>query len=165
MPFTIQGVQPHEGHVVEIDEYVPMAIQWPGYARLQQAPHSVVLDVAASLVEIKTDHDSGEVVELILVHVVRPEDSELPLGVPGTIESGVPLMSYTESSQDSSAGGVRLYADGLRVRFGQESATARAVGDPAVVFVFSEQGHLVEFDVRLDFDRMARLRAVCGLLG
>ncbi|MGK5696269.1 hypothetical protein ACSNOJ_25830 [Streptomyces sp. URMC 128] len=158
-------MQPYEGHVVEIDEYVPLTIQWPGYARLRQAPHSVVLDVRASLIEIKTDHDSGEVVELILAHVVRPEDSDIPLGVPGAIESGVPLMSYTGSSQDSSAGGVRLYADGLRVRFGQESATARAVGDPAAVFGFSEQGHLVEFDVRLNFDRMARLRALCGLPG
>ncbi|WND23591.1 hypothetical protein [Streptomyces violaceus] len=155
-------MQPREGHIVEIDDYVPLTVQWPGYARLQQAPRSVVLDVKASLVEIKTDHDSGEVVELILVHVVRPEDSDNPLAAPGVIESGVPLMSYVESSQDSSAGGICLYADGLRVRFGQEPAS-RAVGDAGAVFGLSDIGHLVEFDARLGLDSMAQLRAACGL--
>ncbi|MEU6177674.1 hypothetical protein [Streptomyces coeruleorubidus] len=162
MSFTIHGAQPHQGHTVEIDEYVPLTIQWPGYARLRRAPKSVVLDVGTSLVEVKTDRDSGEVVELILVHVGRLENSNIPLVAPGVIESGVPLMSYAESSQDSSAGVVRLYTDGLRVRFGQEPAS-RAVGDAEAVFGFSEMGHLVEFDVRLGLDRMAQLRAVCGL--
>jgi hypothetical protein len=58
-------------------------------------------------------------------------------------------MSYAESGQDRSAGGVQLYADELRVRFGQERAS-RAIGAPAAVFGFSELGHLAEFDVRLD---------------
>jgi hypothetical protein len=164
VPFTIHGAQPHEGHVVEIDEYVPLTIQWPGYARLQQAPQSVVLDVRGSFVEIKTHHDSGEVVELILIHVVRPEISDTPLAAPGVIESGVPLMSYDESTHDGSVGGVHLYTDGLRVRFRQEDAT-QAIGDPAAAFGFSVLGHLVEFDVRLDLDRMSQLRAVCGLVG
>lgn len=164
MSFTIRGAQPRAGHTVEIDEYVPLTVQWPGYARLREAPQSVVLDVGASLVEVKTDRDSGEVVELVLVDVGRPEDSDAPLLVPSAVESGVPLMLYDESIQVSSAGGVHLYADGLRVRFGQEGA-ARAVGDPMAVFGFSELGHLVEFDVRLDLDRMAQLRTVCGLVG
>ncbi|MDQ1017754.1 hypothetical protein [Streptomyces afghaniensis] len=164
MPFTIHGVQLNEGHAVDIDEYVPLTIQWPGYARLQQAPHSVVPDVGASLVEIKTDRDSGEVVELKLVHIGRLEQSETSLVTPGPIESGVPLMSYAESSQDNSARAVHLHSDGIHIPVGQEPA-ARAVGEPTAVFGFSERGHLVEFDVGLDFDRMALLRAMRGLVG
>lgn len=163
MSFTIHGAQPRGGHTVEIDEYVPLTIQWPGYARLRQAPQSVALDVGTSLVEVKTDLDSGEVVELVLVDVSRPEDSYAPLLLPAVTESGVPLMSYDESTRGSSGGGVHLYTDGLCVRFGQEPAS-RAVGDPTAVFGFSELGHLVEFDVRLDLGRMAQLRAACGLV-
>ncbi|MFD4262620.1 hypothetical protein ACFWR9_34615 [Streptomyces sp. NPDC058534] len=160
--FTIHGIRPHGRHTVEIDEYVPLTIQWPGYARLRQTPQAVVLDAGASLVEVKTDRDSGAVVELVLVDTGRPEHSDTPLFVPRVLESGIPALSYAESAQDGSVGGVQLYSDGLRVRFGQERVS-RAVGDPDAGFGFSEAGHLVEFGVRLDLDRMARLRAAWGL--
>ncbi|GGS95612.1 hypothetical protein [Streptomyces violaceus] len=162
MSFLIHGAQLSRGHTVEIDEYVPLTIQWPGYARLRQAPQSVVVDVGASSVEAKTDRDSGEVVELALVDMGRPEDSDAALLLPGVTESSVPLMSYDEASQDSSASGVHLHSDGLRIRFAQERAF-RAVGDTEAVFGFSEMGHLVEFDVRLGLERMAQLRAVYSL--
>ncbi|AQS65612.1 hypothetical protein [Streptomyces pactum] len=162
MSFTIHGARPHGGHTVEIDEYVPLTIQWPGYARLRQTPQTVVLDVGASLVEVKTDRDSGEVVELVLVDMGRLESSDTPLLVTGTVESGIPLLSYDESTQDDSVSGVHLHSDGLRVRFRQER-TSRSVGDEEAVFGFSETGGLVEFEVRLGLDRMAELRAVCGL--
>ncbi|MFD5745060.1 hypothetical protein ACFXJM_38935 [Streptomyces massasporeus] len=64
MPFALHGAQPRKGHTVEIDDWVPLTVQWLGDGCLQHAPLSVVLDVKTSLVEIKTDRDSGEVVEL-----------------------------------------------------------------------------------------------------
>lgn len=149
------------GHFIEIDEYVPLTVQWSGYSRLQEAPRSVVLGAGASLVEVKTDRESGEVVELILVDLGQPEnvDASLSASAPAFIDSGVPRVSFKESSQDRSAGGVGLYVDGLRLRLG-EGPTARVVGSPDAAFGFSEPGHLVEFDLRLRPDRMAQLRAV-----
>ncbi|WP_329327889.1 hypothetical protein [Streptomyces luteogriseus] len=149
MSFTIQSVQPHGEPTVEIDEYVPVTIQWPGYGRLRQAPQSVVLEVGTSLVEVKTDRDSGEVVELVLVDMGQPEDSDAPLLMAGVMESGVPLMSYAETAQNDSASGIHLHSDGLRVRFGRKRAS-RAVGTPGAVFGFSDVGLLVELDVRLE---------------
>ncbi|MFB7931652.1 hypothetical protein ACFC4C_21370 [Streptomyces sp. NPDC056039] len=86
MSFTIHGAQPRGVHTVEI-----------GVAHLRQAPQSIVLDVGASLVEVKTERDSGEMVELVVVDVSRPEDSNAPLLLSGVTEFGVPLMSYGES--------------------------------------------------------------------
>ncbi|MGW3956362.1 hypothetical protein ACWEKM_36920 [Streptomyces sp. NPDC004752] len=158
MPLKIRGVQPVESPTVDLDEYVPLTAQWPAYSRLRQAPISITLDVGASLVEIKTDQDSGEVVEVILVDLVRPEEKVLPLPVPTTVDSGVPVLSYDESAQDPSAGGVQLYTDGLCLRFGPESV-ARGVGDSTAVFGFSDQGNLAEFVLRLSPPDITRLRA------
>jgi hypothetical protein len=124
-------------------------------------PQTVVLDVGA-LVEVKTDRDSGEVVELILVDLGHAEGSDSPLATSCPLEPGIPLLTYDESVDDGSVGGVQLHSDGLRVRFGQERAS-RAVGVPEAVFGFSETGHLVDFELRLDGDHMTQLRAVCGL--
>ncbi|MCM2517891.1 hypothetical protein NC658_32370 [Streptomyces griseoincarnatus] len=162
MPFAICGLQPQEGHHVEFDEYVPLTVQWPGYARLRQAPASVVLEAGSSIVEIKTDRDSSEVVELILVELAKPESSTATLPVPEAVEPGVPLMSFDESVTPG-VGGVRLYADGLSLRFG-ERRSVRGVGDSVAVFGFCDQGNLVEFDLRLGLRGMSRLRALCGLV-
>ncbi|MEU4985919.1 hypothetical protein [Streptomyces sp. NPDC021969] len=158
MSFTIQGTRSRGEHTVEIDEYVPLTIQWPGYAHLRQTPQTVTLDVGASLVEIKTDRDSGETVEFVLVDMSHPEISETPLSIPDIMESGIPLLSYDGSDQDDSASGVHLHADGLRVCFSQERAT-RIVGIPGTVFEFTEMGQLVQFNVLLGLDCMAQLRA------
>ncbi|MEV7344271.1 hypothetical protein [Streptomyces sp. NPDC093544] len=153
---------PKREHFVEVDEDIPMTVQWAGYASLREAPRSVVLDAGASLVEVKTDRDTSEVVELVLIDIARPESREAPLDAPGVLDPGVPLVVFDESSQpqDRSAGGVRLYADGVRIRLGEGHA-ARGVGDSGAVFGFSDPGHWIKFDVRLDPDRMARLRALC----
>ncbi|WP_406837254.1 hypothetical protein ACICHK_14730 [Streptomyces sp. AHU1] len=154
-------MSPEVRHFVEIDEYVPLTVQWSGYSHLREAPQSIVLDAGASLVEVKTHRESGEVVELILIDIGQPEnfDTSLNASAPVLIDSGVPLVSFKESSQDRSVGGVDLYVDGLRLRLG-EGHTARVVGSQDAAFGFSDPGHLVEFDLRLDPDRMAQLRAV-----
>ncbi|MCZ4509092.1 DUF6531 domain-containing protein [Streptomyces sp. ActVer] len=97
----------------------------------------------------------------LLDGMTRPESCDAPLSVPGVMDSGVPLLSFDVASQDPSAGGVRLYADGLRIRLGEGHAT-RGVGDLEAVFGFLDSGRWVEFDVRLDPDHMARLRALCS---
>jgi hypothetical protein len=63
VPFALQGAQPRKGHTVEIDDWVPLTVRWSDHGCLHHAPLSVVLDVKASLVEIKTDTGSGKVVE------------------------------------------------------------------------------------------------------
>jgi hypothetical protein len=159
VPFTILGVNPAGEYFVEVDEYIPLTVQWSRYSRLREAPRSVVLDAGGSLVEIKTDRDSGEVVELVLVDIGRPERSDTSLNAPAVTDSGVPLVAFDESPQGRSVGGVCLFADGLRIHLGAGRA-ARGVGDSEAVFGFSDPGQLVEFDLRLDPDRMARLRAL-----
>lgn len=160
MSFGILGLAPTRAHFVEVDEDIPMTVQWAGYASLREAPRSVVLDVGASLVEVKTDRDSGEVVEVVLIDIARPESRGALLSAPGVVDPGVPLVAFDGSSQDRSAGGVRLYADGVRIRLGAGRAV-RAVGDSDAVFGFSDPGRWVEFGVRLGRDGMARLRALC----
>ncbi|MCX4883528.1 hypothetical protein [Streptomyces sp. NBC_00847] len=161
MPFMILGLQSAEKPFVEVDEYVPATVRWSGYARLRRAPRSFMVDAGASLVEVKTDADSGAVVEIVLVDIASPERYEAPLTTPGRVDAGVPLVTFDDSAQDS-ADGVHLYRDGLRIRFSQGPATRR-VGDSEAVFSFSEIGHLVDFDVWPGLERMALLRAVCGL--
>ncbi len=163
MPFTICGRQPQEGgHHVELDEYVPLTVQWPGYARLRQAPTSVVLAVGPSILEVKTDGDSSEVVELVLFTLAKPESSTSGLSVPEAVEPGVPLMSFDESVPPGS-GGVRLYADGLSLGFG-EGCPVRWVGDSGAVFGFCHEGILIEFNLRLGRLGMYRLRVLTGLV-
>ncbi|MDW4907150.1 hypothetical protein RB628_17795 [Streptomyces sp. ADMS] len=147
-----------------MDEYVPLTVQWAGYSRLRDAPRSVVLDIGDSLVEIKPDRNDGEVVEVVLVELVRPECFDDLLDIAETTEieinPGVPCVSFDESDQEDSEGSVRLYTDGLRIRFAGGRAVRR-VGDMKAMFGFSDLGHLVEFAVRLEPDLMARLRALC----
>ncbi|WP_282699630.1 hypothetical protein [Streptomyces sp. CC219B] len=141
-----------------MDEYVPLTVQWSGYSRLREAPRSVVLDIGTSLGEVKSDRDSDEVVEIVLVDIGRPEVTDTLLSSPAVVGSGVPLMVFDESPQDCSAGGVRLCRDGLQIRL-KEGLAAKGVGDKEAIFCFSDLGHLVEFDVRLAADWMAQLRA------
>ncbi|MER6342593.1 hypothetical protein ABT258_37710 [Streptomyces tendae] len=162
MSFKIQGTRPRGEHTVEIDEYVPLTIQWPGYTLLQQAPRTAVLEAGASLIEIKTDCDSGEMVEFVLVDMGSPEISDDPLCVPDVVETGVPLLSYDESIRNESVSGAHLYSDGLRVSFGHDRVS-QTIGASGAAFGFSEMGYLVEFNVLLGRDCAAQLRAVCGL--
>ncbi|MDX3750612.1 hypothetical protein PV734_29070 [Streptomyces sp. AK08-02] len=147
-----------------MDEYVPLTVQWEGYSRLQDAPRSVVLEIGESLVEVKTDRNSGEVVEVVLLDLVRPECVEDVLDITETkIDPGVPCVSFDESDLEGSNCEVRLYADGLQIRFADGRA-ARRFGDTKAMFGFSDPGRLVEFKVRLKPDLMARLRSMCHLV-
>lgn len=143
MPFTILGVVPERKCFVEVDEYIPLTIHWQGYSRLRDAPQTVVLEAGASLVEFKLDHLSGEIVEVVLVDLPRPETVDAPLNAPQVSDPGAPRVSFEHPSQELFQGAVCLHADGLRIRLAEGAAT-RGIGDAEVVFGFSNLGHLVE---------------------
>ncbi|MFJ4833609.1 hypothetical protein ACIP79_27415 [Streptomyces sp. NPDC088747] len=159
--FRISGVNQERQHFVEVDEYVPLTVQWSGYSRLRTAPRSVVLDLGVSLVGVKTDRDSGEVVEVVLVEISRPLTFDVPRGAPVEAEPGIPLVYYEENPLGPPTGEIRLYSDGLRIRLA-EGCSVRQVGDSEAAFGFSEAGYWVDINVRLDPEKMTGLRALCG---
>lgn len=123
-----------------------------------------MLDVGDYVVEIKTDRRNGEGVEVVLIELGLPECFQDLLTITETTEieinPGVPCVSFDESDQEDPEKGVRLYADGLRIRFAGGRVVS-GVGDMKAMFGFSDPGHPAEFEVRLEPDLIARLRALC----
>ncbi|WP_327429235.1 hypothetical protein [Streptomyces sp. NBC_01236] len=160
MSFKVAGVVSGEEPFVEVDDYVPLTVQWPGYSRLHDAPKCLMLDVGTSLIEVKLNGGTGEVVEIILVDAGRLEFVDIPLPRPGTIELGIPLLSFAESSGSHEMGRVSLHSDGLRICL-EGGASGKAVGGDGVLFRISDQGSLLEVDVTLNSSSLARMRQLC----
>ncbi|MET7900934.1 hypothetical protein ABZS86_05460 [Streptomyces sp. NPDC005355] len=133
---------------MDIDEYVPLTIQWPRYATLQQVPTCLMLVAGGSLVEVKFDAEDGEIVEVILVDVRGVEQIDSPVLGPAVIEEGIPMIGIVHSVEGEAAGGVQIHENGLDVRF-MEGEIARSVGTGGVVLGFSTQGELLGVRVKL----------------
>jgi uncharacterized protein YuzE len=97
MKLELLGMKPGEAPFVEIDECVPVAIQWPGYALLQQASKCLVLDASESLIEVKVDAEDGEVMGVVLVNARGVTRTDSPISLPSAIEAGIPVIGITDS--------------------------------------------------------------------
>lgn len=146
MKLELVGVKASDGPFVEIDDYVPVTIQWPGYRSLHGAPVCLMVSAGASLVELKLNAENGEIVELILVDV-KSVQAKPPVSRSSIRESGVPLIRVTDSSAAEQTGSVAHSNEGLTVRFADRDVV-REIGGGGVFLEFSAEGEFVGFSVR-----------------
>lgn len=147
----LANVNQRERPTVEVDEYVPVTLTWPGYLRLSDSPNSVMLDAGSCLLEMKVDRYSRELVELVIVDVRRTDliRESVPLESP-IFESGIPCLEFRDTEgRSTSLLKSRLYFDGLDVLLAAEEVV-RWVGDPCCVMGFSASDRLARVLIRLD---------------
>lgn len=155
MKLKLLGVEPSSEPSVEIDEYIPVTAQWPAYTSLTSAPACLMLDVGASLVEIKTSETTGELVEIVLVDAKQLDSVDADLNFPTDFEPGSPILSIEESA-DCGISGVRRYSDGLDIHFA-EVTPVRTVGSSRVLFRFSPKNELIGISLKFREAEMGRL--------
>ncbi|MYT22898.1 hypothetical protein GTW69_21870 [Streptomyces sp. SID7760] len=144
-----------EGPTVEVDEYVPVTLTWPGYFRMSDSPKSLMLDVGGCFVEIKVDRSSGELLEVIVVDAPRSGllRSSDPLVIPG-FEPGIPCLDVSEEEDWAADAALdriapRLHSDGLDLTLRSQEAV-RWIGGPRCRMGFSPEDELVRLSISLE---------------
>ncbi|ATM24817.1 hypothetical protein SMD44_p20034 (plasmid) [Streptomyces alboflavus] len=160
MKFKLLKVAPSEAPLIEIDEYVPLTLQWPSYFSLDATPESWMVGVGESLVEIKTCPATGVLVEIILVDAKGVQQEEGGITIPPDFDQGFPILGIEEPEKHQE-GEIHSYADGLKVLF-MKAPVSRIIGDGGVFFGFSVAGYLVYASVTLEGSDRNRLHEVLG---
>ncbi|MFC8764747.1 hypothetical protein ACFUAG_29075 [Streptomyces sp. NPDC057193] len=155
MPIFLTDISRRQSPVVEVDEYVPVTITWPGYRALTDSPSGVMLETGGCLLEVKVDRASGELVELVVVDARRRDlvQESAILRLPA-FEPGVPCLDIGHADAGKASRSVaRLHRDGLDVSLAEEEVV-RWVGEQHCVMGFSASGGLTRLLIHLEPDEV-----------